>query len=240
MIEQIKGNFVKKNALTRTLKMILGILISTVGTAIFLHLDWGSSPISTGAQGLSVATGISLGQANAALNVVSLAIILLTVPGLIGMGTILAPAVFSLSIDAQMDLFSHLQIPEMDLPMKVVMLLVASLLSGIGTGYYVAQDYGTGAIDGLTIMLNRKFDVPIVYGRWALDGFQVLIGALLGAAWGVGTIASLILVSPVMNFVIQHVKSDYGDRVEKPKRPVTERLADDGEHNLPTSKSSPE
>lgn len=219
MLSKVKGNFVKNKAWLRTLKMILGIIISTAGTAIFLHLDWGSSPISTGVQGLSVATGINLGQANAVLNLISLAIIVFTVPGLIGMGTLLAPAVFSLTIDSQMALFNHLQIPEMGLPMKVVMLFVAALLSGIGTGYYVAQDYGTGAIDGLTIMLDRKFNIPIVYGRWALDGLQVLMGALLGAAWGMGTIASLVLVSPVMSFVIKHVQTDYGDSDNGRPRP---------------------
>lgn len=203
--------FKKKHGVLRTFKIIIGILISSFGTSILYQLYWGSSPGSTASEGLKLFFDISYGLGNAIINIICLIAILIWARDLIGMGTILAPLVFSLSIDGFLSIVKYLNISDMHLALKILMLLIGTTLKGAGSGYYVAQNYGTGAIDGISVLLNRKLDIPFVYARWGMDGAQMLLGILLGASWGIGTVASLVLISPVMNFVLNNVRTDYDD-----------------------------
>lgn len=205
----IKRMFFRKHALLRTVKMIIGILIGSFGTAIFYEIGWGSAPSSTASEGLTLFFNINYGTANAIINILCLLVIILTVPDLIGVGTLLAPLVFSLSIDFYLSIVRRFQLDGLADPVKLLLLVFGAALSGVGVGYYIAQNYGTGAIDGISVMLNRKFKIPYVYARWGVDGLQMASGIIMGAAWGVGTVISLLVVSPVVDFVIRHVRTDY-------------------------------
>lgn len=86
------------------------------------------------------------------------------------------------------------------------MMLVGCTLTAVGLGYYVGQFFGTGATDGMSVIINERTNIEFKYCRWGMDFIIMIIGLLMGAAWGIGTVASIILTGPIMQFVIDWVK----------------------------------
>ena len=57
------------------------------------------------------------------------------------------------------------------------------------------------------IILNKRLNIPMVYSKWILDIGFIVIGSLMGASWGLGTVISIIVVGPVMMYIINLKKN---------------------------------
>jgi len=99
-----------------------------------------------------------------------------------------------------------LYIENMDIVYKFIFLVLGSIITGIGTGYYVGLDDGVGAIDAIGIVLYRKTKLSLQSSRWITDILIFIIGVLLGGTWGIGTLVSIVLVGPVMQRTIKFMK----------------------------------
>ena len=71
---------------------------------------------------------------------------------------------------------------------------------------YVGQFYGTGAIDGMSVIINEKTNIQFRYCRWAMDVVLMVLGVAMGAAWGVGTVVSIVVTGPIMQVIIHRVQ----------------------------------
>jgi len=195
-----------KTALVKTLHVCIGLLVTGIGTAFMYDLGWGSAPAATISDGVHMAFGLSYGVAGIACNLFFLAILVITDRKLISVGTILATFFLGFFIDVGVFLISPLQIIDMNAPMRILMLLVGCILTAIGLGYYVGINFGMGAIDGLSVMLNKKTKLSFKTCRWIVDIFLMIFGVAMGAAWGIGTIVSIVLTGPIMQVVISLVE----------------------------------
>jgi len=195
-----------KTALVKTLHVCIGLLVTGIGTAFMYDLGWGSAPAATISDGVHMAFGLSYGVAGIACNLFFLAILVITDRKLISVGTILATFFLGFFIDVGVFLISPLQIIDMNAPMRILMLLIGCILTAIGLGYYVGINFGMGAIDGLSVMLNKKTKLSFKTCRWIVDIFLMIFGVAMGAAWGIGTIVSIVLTGPIMQVVISLVE----------------------------------
>jgi len=195
-----------KTALVKTLHVCIGLLVTGIGTAFMYDLGWGSAPAATISDGVHMAFGLSYGVAGIACNFFFLAILVITDRKLISVGTILATFFLGFFIDVGVFLISPLQIIDMNAPMRILMLLIGCILTAIGLGYYVGINFGMGAIDGLSVMLNKKTKLSFKTCRWIVDIFLMIFGVAMGAAWGIGTIVSIVLTGPIMQVVISLVE----------------------------------
>ena len=200
-----KTKFDLKTGLLKTLHVCIGLLFAGIGTAFMYDLGWGSAPAATISDGAHVAFGLSYGVAGIACNLVFLLVLLLTDRKLISVGTILATFFFGVFIDFGVFLVAPLQISEMSLPLRVLMLVIGCVVTAVGLGYYVGVNFGIGAIDGLSVMLQNKTKLSYSVCRWIVDILLMAGGVLMGAAWGVGTILSIVVTGPIMQVVIGKV-----------------------------------
>lgn len=188
-------------------KICIGLFIAGIGIAIMYNVGWGSAPGATLTQGLSAFTGYTYGISSIIVNLTFLILLFFLDKTLIGVGTVLVTFFLGFFIDLGMLIVSPFYINLMSLELKIVMMIIGSIIIAIGFGYYVGVDFGTGALDGLAVALNRKFNIPFTYCRWGSDAILMLIGILLGASWGAGTVSCLVLTGPIMNFVINKTQS---------------------------------
>ena len=111
-----------------------------------------------------------------------------------GMGTVLNAIIIALMIDISL---TYIEAPENYL-LKILMAVVAVLMVGIGSGFYLIANLGPGPRDGLMTGLQLKTNLPIALVRAFLEITVVSIGWYLGGTVGIGTLLFAFGVGPAV------------------------------------------
>ena len=151
----------------------------------------GASPWSVLAQGISLNLNYSIGIITffISLFVIFLWIFLNQKPGI---GTVLNAIIIALMIDVSL---AFIETPE-NYFSQMLMSIVAVLLVGLGSGFYLIANLGPGPRDGLMTGLQRKTNLPIALVRALLEISVVSIGWYLGGTVGIGTLLFAFGVGP--------------------------------------------
>lgn len=185
----------------KAIKIVLGIFVASLGTAVLFEVGWGSAPISTMTEGIHIFFQMSYGLSNLILNGVALLLMVIFARTLVSIGTIISLFLFGYMIDLGAYLIAPLGIHSYGFYLKIISLLIGVILSAVGIGYYIRQDLGIGAIDAQALILEQKLNINPTLSRWIVDGVLGVIGILLGGSWGVGTILTLAFNGPIIHFV---------------------------------------
>lgn len=193
-----------KTFLINTLRICLGLFITGIGTAMMYLVNWGSAPAATIGDGVHVAFHMSYGTAGILVNILFLIVLVFLDRSLISIGTILATFFLGIFIDVGVFLIQPFYTDTFSVPAKAAILVLGGIITAIGLGYYVGVNFGIGAIDGMSVALNKKFNIPFTVCRWGVDILITLVGIALGGAWGAGTVVSVIITGPIMQVVIKY------------------------------------
>ncbi len=106
-----------------------------------------------------------------------------------------------LSIGPWIDLFLRLIPSVMDnLLLQIVMMLSAILILGLGTGIYISVNAGAGPRDSLMLAVERVSGWSIRRARGSIEFLVFALGWLLGGPFGIGTVAIVVLIGPVVQW----------------------------------------
>ena len=147
-----------------------------------MQAQWGATPWTVFAEGVSRHTHWSLGWSTAAISVVVLLgwLPLRERPGL---GTIANLIIIAYVLDI---VSTTLAVP--DAPwLKIVYIVGAVFAIGAGSALYLTTGLGPGPRDGLMTGLHRRLGVSVVYVRLTLEVSVLIVGWLMGGTVGVGT-----------------------------------------------------
>ena len=178
-------------ASVRALLLLGGTLTLGLGVALLLAADLGSDGYSTLVNGITLAAGIPFVVAN---TVVSLVFVLLAwLRGLRpGIGTVVQIGVVGVTVWL---LLMVLPTPEAWWG-RGLMLLAALPVIALGIAGYLGSRTGAGPAEAAAL----AWDPPVPF-RWTysvVQGGGALVGWLLGAAAGVGTLAVIFLLGPMV------------------------------------------
>ena len=171
--------------------LCLGLTFFGLGEGLLLVSTTGASPWSVLAQGISLNLNYSIGIITffISLFVIFLWIFLNQKPGI---GTVLNAIIIALMIDVSL---AFIETPE-NYFSQMLMSIVAVLLVGLGSGFYLIANLGPGPRDGLMTGLQRKTNLPIALVRALLEISVVSIGWYLGGTVGIGTLLFAFGVGP--------------------------------------------
>ena len=180
-----------KPKLTTFLFLCFGLSLFGIGEGLLLVSYTGASPWSVLAQGISLHVDLSIGVITffISLFVIFLWIFLNQKPGV---GTVLNAIIIALMIDVSL---AFIETPE-NYFSQMLMSIVAVLLVGLGSGFYLIANLGPGPRDGLMTGLQRKTNLPIALVRALLEISVVSIGWYLGGTVGIGTLLFAFGVGP--------------------------------------------
>ena len=180
-----------KPKLLTFLFLCFGLTLFGIGEGLLLVSYMGASPWSVLAQGISLKVDFSIGLITffISLFVIFLWIFLSQKPGI---GTILNAVIIALMIDTCL---TYVETPEAFLS-KILLAIVAVLLVGLGSGFYLIANLGPGPRDGLMTGLQEKTNLPIALVRAFLEITLVSIGWYLGGTVGVGTLLFAFGIGP--------------------------------------------
>lgn len=180
----------------RLVKLVFGLFLFALGSFLTIQANIGLASWEDFSMGLAYLTDQTYGN----ILIISGFVILLVDVALkekIGFGTILNTILIGTFVDLiqAVDL-----IPQMNNFFSgVLMLLLGQLSICIGSYFYIGASLGCGPRDALMVALGKRLPkVPIGIVRGVIEGTVLLIGWLLGAKVGIGTVISVFGISFIL------------------------------------------
>lgn len=180
----------------RFTRLILGLFLYAIGIYLSIQANIGLAPWDAFSKGLSILTNISFGDI-----VVLSGILIIGIDFLlgekVGFGTVLNAVLIGKFVDliAFWDPIPQLQ----NFWGGVALLLLGQLIISLASFLYIGSALGCGPRDALMVALCRKLPrAPVGLIRAIMEGSVLLIGFLLGAKVGFGTVIAVFGIGIVM------------------------------------------
>lgn len=185
--------------------LFTGCAVLGVGVALLLSADLGSDGYSTLVNGVALAAGISFWVANLVVSAVFVAVAAArrVYPGL---GTVVQVAVVGGSVSLLLEVMST---PD-TLAARIAVLALAFPVLALGIAAYLGSQTGAGPTEAAAL----AWDPPVPF-RWSyslVQGGGALVGWLLGATLGAGTVAVILLLGPAVDLVSRLLRLDVHQR----------------------------
>lgn len=189
----------------RLVQLVVGCVVLGIGVSMLLTADLGSDGYSTLVNGIALSTGTSFLLCN---TLVSLAFLALAAARRVypGVGTVVQVVVVGVTVDL---LLRVLGTPDA-LGWRVVLLVAAFPVLAAGIAAYLGSHTGAGPAEAAAL----AWDPPLPF-RWsysAVQGGGALVGWLLGATVGVGTLAVIVALGPCVDLASRALRVDVHQR----------------------------
>lgn len=180
----------------RLARCIFGLASFGLGISMFVAAHLGLAPWDVFHQGVARHAGISLGWA---IQITGLLLLLLWIPlhQRPGVGTILNAIEVGLVVNL---IGEHLPSTDRLIP-RLAYVIGAVVVIAVGSGLYIGAGLGTGPRDGIMVGLAaRGFSVRVT--RTVLEAFVMAIGIALGGHIGIGTLAFVVGIGPLIHVLL--------------------------------------
>ena len=190
----------------RTIRLIFGLVLYGLGSYMSIQANVGLAPWDAFSMGISYKTGIMYGNV-----VVYTGFLIIIIDFLlkekIGFGTIIN----AILIGKVVDLCNYLGLlPMLDnFAAGVAMLFAGQVVICLGSYFYIGAVMGCGPRDALMVAMGKRFSrLPIGLVRGILEGTVLLLGWLMGAKVGIGTIIAVFGIGTIMEYTFRILKFD--------------------------------
>ena len=190
----------------RFLRLLFGLFFYAMGVYLCVQANVGLAPWDAFSMGIAKATGISFGDIVVLSGIAIIAIDFL-LREKIGFGTILNAVL----IGKFYDLIAWLDIlPRQETLLSgIALMLLGQLVIAIASYLYIGAGMGCGPRDTLMVALGKRFSkAPIGLIRGLLEGSLLLIGWLLGAKVGIGTIIAVFGIGVIIEYTFKLLRFD--------------------------------
>jgi len=183
--------------LARLCLLIGGLFLFSLAMALSLRCNLGAASWTVLHDGISRQTPLSIGVATQLVG-----FIMLGVSWLAGIRPGLGTLANMVLVGLFLDLILWVDIIPLaeSYPVRVLMLLAGIVLLGLASALYIKAGFGAGPRDSFMLAVHRRTRLRIGKVRWMMEVFAVLVGVLLGGAFGVGTIIFAMLVGVAVDF----------------------------------------
>lgn len=197
----------------RTAMLLVGCVVLGTGVALLLAADLGSDGYSTFVNGLALTTGVAFWVVNLVVGVVLVALAALrrVRPGV---GTVVQVLLVGVTVSVVLDLLAT---PEA-IGWRIALLVAAFPVLALGIALYLGSHTGAGPAEAAAL----AWDPPVPF-RWSYSAVQAggaLVGWLLGATLGPGTIAVIVLLGPAVDLVARTLRVDLHQQADPPVSPA--------------------
>jgi len=188
-------------SLGRSILLVGGCIVLGIGVGLLLTADLGSDGYSTLVNGIALSTGLSFWLANLVVGVafVAAAAARKVYPGI---GTVVQVGLVGVTVSVALDLMST---PD-GWPARIALLLAAFPVLAVGIAAYLGSRTGAGPAEAAGLAWDPP--VPFKWSYSAVQGGGALVGWLLGATIGAGTIGVIVLLGPLVDVAARLLRVD--------------------------------
>lgn len=190
----------------RLIMCVTGVFLSGVAAGIFGFTAFGMDPFQVFAHGLWGLTPISFGTFYVILNGILLVFMFFFNRRMIGLGTIINLFLLGYVVEYTDVLLDRL-FPSPSVFLRVLLMILALVLASLAASLYFVADMGVSAYDWIALTISEKKGWAFRLVRITTDFICVLIGGLLGATVGAGTVLTAFCMGPVIQFFNEKVST---------------------------------
>ena len=184
-----------------------GTMISELGIGCYYACGLGTDPISVFVDGLHNISGMSYGNISTICNVIQAILIFIFIREYLGIGTLIGVLIGGPLIDVFETLVrTSFPLETTTLPVRIIILLVGLLTTGIGYGLGIVSKMGIGCFQFIPLFLTKKTKIDLKYTQMFSDATFFLIGFLLGGVVGVGTLVGVFLTGFILSYVVEKLQ----------------------------------
>ena len=206
----------KKIDKRRVFMSVLGVMIGAVSVAIFKMAAFGVDPFQSFMSGISELIPISFGTLYVIVNAVLLAFSLILDRHYIGIATFINLFLLGYVTEYSYKLFHYL-IPEPNLILRVIFLIIGIVIICIGSSIYITADLGVSTYDAVALIMANKWKIgKFKFIRIITDVCCVILGVVMFMAAGgqlkavptiagIGTVITAFFMGPLIEFFSEHI-----------------------------------
>ena len=183
----------------RVLMTVGGVLICGFSVGLFNFSLFGMDPFQVFAHGVWARTPIGYGTFYMLLNLVMLVAIYFIDRKKIGLGTMINIFLLGYVVQYSSWFFDRL-IPDPTIFIRSLALGVGILVISFGAAIYFTGDMGVSTYDAVALVMAEKKIAKFQYCRIGTDLICTVIGFMLGATVGVGTLVTAFFMGPIIAF----------------------------------------
>lgn len=184
-------------------RLLTGLTLCAVGIAMLVRAELGLGPWDVLHQGLSVATGMSIGRATILTGFVVL-LLWLPLRQRPGLGTVMNV----LWIGASLDVLLALTTTPSSVALRWLLLATGPVVFGVGVAVYIGAGVGTGPRDGVMTGLEQ-LGIPIAVARTGIELAALALGWMLGGTVGFGTVYFALSVGPIVHVALPRLRAPW-------------------------------
>ena len=176
---------------------ILGLLLCALSTYFGAKSGAaGTNGWNTLALGISAMTGLTMGRSALLVSLVIITIDIIF-KGKFGFGTLLNIFVIAYFTDIFLAVLTFIPDPP-NVFVGTVYSFLCMIFMAFGMIVYMSPGLGAGPRDTLMVILGNRFPkAPIGVVRFAIEIAVMIIGVLMGASFGIGTVLSITLQASI-------------------------------------------
>lgn len=203
---KIQEHFVKRFTV-----MVVGIILMSFGIALARLAQLGTDPYTCMNLGLSSALSMSFGNWQLIINALLIIVILIFDKKYIGIATLVNMVGIGYISDFFTGLLGNLFAQTMPFALRLILLSMAVIISGLSCAMYLAPDLGSSPYDSVAFILRgiSKDKLPFRVARIISDVTCVAIGFAFGSIVGIGTVAMALLTGPLIHFFSKIIKKKF-------------------------------
>lgn len=183
----------------RIARVLASWLLVGIGVPLLLRSSLGVAPFDVFNSGVAGTTGWSFGTCFVvdAIGMFAIGALLGAPPGPASVGG-------NLAIGPIIDLVLRVLPEDQPLLLRIGFLVGGLLVLAVAICLVISTDLGAGPTEVVMLGLVRH-GVGVVPARWLSDGIPMLVGIVLGGALGIGTVAFLLLMGPMVKFGLRRL-----------------------------------
>jgi uncharacterized membrane protein YczE len=175
--------------------LVGGLFLFALGIVAFLESKLGLSPWDVLHQGIANHSPLSFGEANIAVSVVVVTVAWL-LGARVGVGTLANAVLVGGFIVGLTSIGAVQDLGHQPLAVRIGLLAAGVILTGAGSGIYLAAALGAGPRDSLMVVASHRLGRRIAVVRGGLEVCALVLGIALGGTVGAGTVVFAVLIGP--------------------------------------------
>ena len=184
--------------------LLLGVLLLSIGGALFLTANIGSDSLMVFNQGISVVLKTKVGLAIMISNIIALFIIFFINKKTLGLGSL--AIIFLLGPTIQIIKDANIFKTPNTLILQILMVLIGIVIGGLGLALYMYADLGLSPFEGIIVTISNETKVRFGIIKIIFDAIYFTTGALLGGVFGIGSIMTVFLYGPTLDMFMKLLK----------------------------------
>ena len=183
---------------TRYLLYGLGIIILTLGVALTILSDLGTSPFDALLVGLSKTVGFTVGTWEMIIALILIfcnSILKRNRPEYLGLATAL---ITGLSIDLWLFLLEHVIQPDIFIS-KLICFGIGLMITGMGSAIYLFTNFAPIPVDQTMLIIREILKVNYIISKTIIYVLFLLLAFIFKGPIGIGTVLTVCLGGPILN-----------------------------------------